>query len=448
MRGMRAFLILLAVLAVACGRGQPTEEPETAPSVVLVSIDTLRADRLGCYGHEPSVTPSIDAFRRDAVLFELTIAQAPSTLSSHASLFTSLIPHHHGASRTRRLALAPDHLTLAEVLRDAGFATAAFHGGGQLDAAFGVGQGFEIYETPGHQPDQPPGEEAFSDRFRPTVDRALAWLVEKQPSRFFLFLHTYEIHHPYTPSPEDLAAVEASYSGPLPSQISIDLLNGINAGRTPIGPEDLRHIESTYEAELHSVDTAFAVLIEGLRHLGLYEKSLIVFTSDHGEEFGEHGIVGWHSHTLFDELLRVPLLVKYPDAWHAGETLDEQVRLLDVAPTIVAAVGLERPAVFQGANLTHFAAGGPPPSPYALSALDEGATSLRTPEWKRIGRKLYDLTHDPGETRDVAAENAGVAEKLRRIKVELITEGPAIGPVEAPVSPELRERLESLGYVQ
>jgi arylsulfatase A-like enzyme len=445
---VRWLVIIVAVVAVACGRGRRADEPERAPSVVLVSIDTLRADRLGCYGHEPSVTPAIDAFRDDAVLFELAIAQAPSTLSSHASLFTSLIPHHHGASRTRRLALAPDHLTLAEVLREAGFATAAFHGGGQLDEVFGVGQGFDIYETPGHQPDQPPGEEAFSDRFRPTVDRALAWLEEEKPERFFLFLHTYEIHHPYTPSPEDLAAVEAGYRGPLPDEISIDLLNGINAGQTPIGPEDLQHIESTYEAEIRSVDAAFAILLEGLRHLGLYENSLIVFTSDHGEEFGEHGTVGWHSHTLFDELLRVPLLVKYPGAWRAGEALDAQVRLLDVAPTVLGAVGVDRPPVFQGANLTYFVAGGPPPSPYALSALDEGATSLRTPEWKRIGRQLYDLSHDPGETVDVAAEHAGVAEKLRRIKVELVTEGPSIGPVEAPVSPELKERLEALGYVE
>jgi arylsulfatase A-like enzyme len=445
---MRAFLLLLTVLTAACGLGQGPEEPDTAPSVVLVSVDTLRADRLGCYGREPSFTPAIDAFRKDAVLFEVAIAQAPSTLSSHASLFTSLIPHHHGASMTRRSALAPDHLTLAEVLQAEGFSTAAFHGGGQLDEVFGLDQGFEIYETPGHQPDQPLGEEAFSDHFRPTVERALTWLGEESPSRFFLFLHTYEVHHPYTPSPEDLAAVETGYAGPLPPEISIDLLRGINGGQTPLGPEDLRHIESTYEAELRSVDAAFATLAEGLRRLGLYDTTLIVFTSDHGEEFGEHGTVGWHSHTLYDELLRVPLLVKYPGAWHAGQKLDAQVRLLDVAPTVLGAVGVERPGVFQGANLTHFVSGGPPPSPYALSALDEGATSLRTREWKRIGRELYDLTEDPGETRDVAADNAGVAEKLRRIKVELVTEGPAIGAVDAPVSPELRERLESLGYVQ
>jgi arylsulfatase A-like enzyme len=124
------------------------------------------------------------------------------------------------------------------------------------------------------------------------------------------------------------------------------------------------------------------------------------------------------------------------------------VRLLDVAPTVLGAVGVERPGVFQGANLTHFIAGGPPPAPYALSALDRGGTSLRTREWKRIRRELYDLTEDPGETLDVAADHAGVAEKLRRIKVELITEGPAIGPVDAPVSPELQERLEALGYVE
>jgi arylsulfatase A-like enzyme len=445
---MRAFLLLLTVLTAACGLGQGPEAPDTAPNVVLVSVDTLRADRLGCYGREPSFTSAIDAFREDAVLFEVAIAQAPSTLSSHASLFTSLIPHHHGASMTRRSALAPDHLTLAEVLRTEGFTTAAFHGGGQLDEVFGLDQGFGVYETPGHQPDQPIGEEAFSDRFRPTVERALAWLEEESPSRFFLFLHTYEIHHPYTPSPEDLAAIETAYAGPLPPAISIDLLSGINGGQTPLGPEDLRHIESTYEAEIRSVDAAFAALVEGLRRLGLYDTTLIVFTSDHGEEFGEHGTVGWHSHTLYDELLRVPLLVKYPGGWHAGEKLDAQVRLLDVAPTVLGAVGVERPGVFQGANLTHFIAGGPPPSPYALSALDEGGTSLRTREWKRIRRELYDLGEDPGETLDVADDNAGVAEKLRRIKVELVTEGPSIGPVDAPVSPELQERLEALGYVQ
>ncbi len=436
--------MLVAAAALACGPGPGTEGPARAENVILVSIDTLRADRLGDYGRDPSFTPKIDAFREDAVLFELTIAQAPSTLSSHASLFTSLIPQHHGASIEGRKRLAPDHLTVAEVLQAEGLTTAAFHGGGQLDAAFGIGQGFDVYETPGHQP----GELAFSDVFKPTVEATLAWLEEDERQPFFLFVHTYEIHHPYTPSPESLAAVETDYEGDLPSEITIDMLSGINAKRTALSPEDLRHIESTYEAEIHSVDAAFGELIEGLRRLDLYESSLIIFTSDHGEEFGEHGTVGWHSHTLYDELLRVPLLIKYPGSWHAGQTLTDQVRLLDVAPTILGALGVDRPSLFQGANLTHYAGGGPPPAPYAVSVLDGGGTSVRTPEWKRIGRALFDLSKDPAETEDVAHLYPGTSEKLRRIKLELVTEGPSIGAVEAPISPELRERLEALGYVE
>jgi arylsulfatase A-like enzyme len=434
---------MMAATVAACGPGPRAEAPAPAENVILVSIDTLRADRLGCYGREPSFTPNIDAFREEAVLFELTIAQAPSTLSSHASLFTSLLPQHHGASIKRRRSLAPDHLTVAEVLRAEGFKTAAFHGGGQLDAVFGVGQGFDVWETPGHRPGEP-----FRDEFRPTVARALSWLEQVGQNPFFLFVHTYENHHPYTPSPENLAAVEADYEGPLPSEISIELLNAINTKRSTITPEDLRHIESTYEAEIRSVDAAFGALVEGLRRLDLYEQSLIIFTSDHGEEFGEHGMVGWHGHTLYDELLRVPLLIKYRDSWHAGQTLSDQVRLLDVAPTMLGALDRPRPTVFEGADLTLYAAGGPAPAPYAVSVLEEGGSSIRSPGWKRIRRSLFDLSRDPGETKDVAEEFPGTSEKLRLIKLELITEGPSIGAVAAPISPELRERLESLGYVE
>ncbi|MGD8896083.1 MAG: sulfatase [Acidobacteriota bacterium] len=435
--------LLMAATVAACGPGPRAEAPAPAENVILVSIDTLRADRLGCYGRVPSFTPNIDAFREDAVLFELTIAQAPSTLSSHASLFTSLLPQHHGASIERRRSLAADHLTVAEVLRAEGFKTAAFHGGGQLDAVFGVGQGFDVWETPGHRPG-----EAFKDEFQPTVAAALSWLEQVGQDPFLLFVHTYENHHPYTPSPENLAAVEADYEGPLPSEISIELLNAINTKRSTITPEDLRHIESTYEAEIRSVDAAFGALVEGLRRLDLYERSLVIFTSDHGEEFGEHGMVGWHGHTLYDELLRVPLLIKYRDSWHAGQTLSEQVRLLDVAPTMLSALDRERPAVFEGANLTLYAAGGAAPAPYAVSVLEEGGTSIRTPKWKRIRRSLFDLSHDPGETEDVAEKFPGTSEKLRLIRLELITESPSIGAVDAPISPELRERLESLGYVE
>ena len=410
--------------------------------VVLVSVDSLRADRLGCYGHRPSVTPSIDAFRRDAVLFELAIAEAPSTLPSHASIFTSLIPQHHGASVIHDTALAPTHLTLTEVLKTHGFSTAAFHGGGQLDVAFGLGQGFEVYKAKGHR-----GDDASYDRFLPTVQKGLTWLEQRKQQRFFLFLHTYEAHHPYTPSPADLAALDEGYRGPLPAWISTDVLSGINTGQTAIGPADLLHIEHAYEAEVHSVDAAFGALVEGLRRLRLYDRTLVVFISDHGEEFGEHGQVGRHGHTLYDELLRVPLLVKYPDSWRSGGTLPAQVRGIDIAPTMLGVLGVSVPAVFEGSDLTRYAAGGAPPPPYAVSALDGGGSSLRSGRWKWDRRALYDLSSDPGERVDVSGAHPTVAENLRRIEEEMVAKGPSVAPVSATIDPDLQEQLQALGYV-
>jgi arylsulfatase A-like enzyme len=440
-RRARALLGLAAaaLAALGCRGGSP---PEPALGVVLVSIDTLRADRLGCYGRRPSLTPSIDAFRQDAVLFEWVIAEAPSTLPSHASIFTSLIPQHHGASVTREMALAPAHLTLTEVLRDRGFSTAAFHGGGQLDAAFGLDQGFEVYKAKGHRP----GDASY-DRFLPTVEKGLAWLEPRRQGRFLLFLHTYEAHSPYTPSREGLAALDAGYQGPLPAEISTDLLAGINTGQTALAPADRLHIEHAYEAEVHSVDAAFATLVEGLRRLGLYDRTLIVFTSDHGEEFGEHGKVGRHGHTLYDELLRIPLLVKYPHSWRSGQALTAQVRGIDIAPTVLVALGMPVPAVFEGSDLTRYAAGGVPPPPYAVSVLDGGGSSLRSPRWKWDRHALYDLSTDPGERVDVSAAYPRVAERLRRKAEELVAKAATIGPVPATLDPALQERLRALGYL-
>jgi len=444
-RGRRAVLAVVAsllstALAASCRSGGPAP----ADSAVIVVIDTLRADRLGCYGRRPSVTPAIDAFRSDAVLFEQAIAQAPSTLASVASMLTSLIPHHHGASAAEDKAVGKDHVTLAEVARAYGFSTAAFVGGGQLDAAFGLSQGFETYET------MATDGQGFNDLFAPTVANGLAWLETHRRERFLLLLHTYEAHHPYTPSPEDLAAVApAPYEGPLPPHISIDMLSGINSGQTPLADADLRHVVHTYEAEIRSVDAAFGELVAGLRRLGLDEGTMLVFVSDHGEEFGEHGKVGWHGHTLYDELLRIPLLVRYPGSWRGGSSFDAQVRGIDIAPTVLAGLGLPVPESFQGTDLGIALRGGQPPPPYAISALDGsgGGTSLRSSEWKWDRRALYHLSDDPGETRNVAGEFRGVAEKLRRIKQELVVEAAPAEPEAADVSPELRERLRSLGYV-
>ena len=138
----------------------------------------------------------------------------------------------------------------------------------------------------------------------------------------------------------------------LPDEISKELLNSINRGETGIDERDLDHIKAAYDAEIRSVDEAFGELLRGLEALGLAGNTLVVFTSDHGEEFGEHGVVGWHSHTLYDELLSVPLLIRFPDGLAAGQTVEAQVRLLDLAPTITSAAGIEAPSTFEGVDLT------------------------------------------------------------------------------------------------
>jgi arylsulfatase A-like enzyme len=441
---LRAAIAGLAFVAglTGCHVGERAR-PVRAQAVVLVSIDTLRPDHLGCYGYPSPTSPNIDAFRKDAVLFREAIAHAPSTLPSHASLLTSLIPHHHGASIARGTALATGRLTLAEKFRQAGFATASFNGGGQLDATFGLDRGFDVYETPGGQ-----GADLAHDRFVREVEAGLAWIGGIARRRFFLFLHSYEVHHPYTPDAEARARLPERYDGPLLPDISIALLQEVNAGRRVLTPADRAHIVHAYDREIRSVDEAFGRLVAGLRAADLYEESLVVLTSDHGEEFGEHGVMGWHGHSLHDELLRVPLLIKFPRSWRGGRTMEAQVRGIDFAPTALTAAGVGVPPAFEGTELVQYVAGGAGPPPYAVAALDGGGTALRSREWKWIQRSLFRLSTDPGERADVADSFPEKADGLRRIKQRFVAEGDFVEGPRAAIDDDLRDRLRSLAYVQ
>jgi arylsulfatase A-like enzyme len=444
--------------------------PEEAPTVILISIDTLRPDRLGCYGAVKPTSPNLDRFREQAVLFTCAIAQAPSTLPSHATMLTSLLPEHHGAFFSRRSPLPGDLPTVATVLAAAGYRTAAFTGGGQIAPEFGLDRGFQVY-----------GVNEGGDDFSAAVRAGLEWL-EREPERpAFLFLHTYQVHHPYTPDAELLPMFDDDYAGPLPDEISKDLLKRINRGEVVIDERDLQHILAAYDTEIRSVDEAFGELMNGLDKLGLAANALVVFTSDHGEEFGEHGAVGWHSHTLYDELLRVPLLIRFPDGFAAGATVDDQVRLLDVAPTITSAAGLDAPPSFEGFDLRRVIDGNVPPLP-ALSQLDlpvgERVMSMRTLNWKLYPRAafygdpfankkpplwtrirnhyrlwrhpyvLFDLANDPGERVDVLAENFWISTGLEKLITSLSGERPLPPPVPTvTVEDATAERLEALGYV-
>jgi len=442
----RALIACLAA-ACACWLACPSRrtQPASAPAVVLVSIDTLRPDHLGCYGYSRPISPRIDAFRREAVLMRDVVASAPSTLASHASMFTSLLVQHHGASVAAQSALRPGLVTLAELLQRAGFATASFNGGGELHRVWGLDRGFEVYESATDST----VSEIGADTLAGQVQLAKKWLEGLGSRPFFLFLHTYEVHHPYTPAPERLRAVEPSYSGRLPDRISIRLLEKINSGQRRLAPGDLEHIVAAYDAEIASADAGFGDLLDLLRRLGRYDSSIVVLTSDHGEEFGERGKVGWHGDTLYDEQIRIPLMVKLPQGRLAGKTVEPQVRGIDIAPTLLSQLGLPAPPEFSGTAID-FAGGAPGHPPWSMATIEgrpQGA-AVRTDRWKWYEGRLYDLEHDPGERRDVAGLHPEVERDLEdRLMASLRSrEIAAATPVSMPG--EVQDQLRALGYLQ
>lgn len=445
---IRFLTILVAVLA-ACSGGQDVNpasplppEPGIAPPqrIVFVSIDTLRADHLGCYGYARPTSPHLDDLCEEGIVFEQAIAAAPSTLPSHASMFTSLIPAHHGALISRRHPLAEAHMTLAEVLRDSGYRTAGFHAGGQVDGAHGLDQGFDTY--------------ASRSSFAEVVAAGVSWLDSLEAGDpAFLFLHTYDVHHPYDPPQEHRLFDDPDYSGDLPAKISIELLREFNEGKK-LGEGDLERIVATYDAGIHAMDATLGSLFEELKQRAVYDDALIIVTSDHGEEFGEHGWVGWHAHSLYDELLHVPLVVRIPMAKFAGIRVGHQVSGLDIAPTILALAGLEAPESFQGTSL--FLAG----HPFAISQRDGSRALLKTaarsrdtkvitkrPNWTFPHARVFDLVSDPGERHP----SRPWPWQLSRVQSEAVlaaVEARALHPVRAvEFSSDMEEQLKALGYL-
>ena len=299
------------------------------------------------------------------------------------------------------------------------------------------------------------GPIAPGDRLDTAVRSALSWLDRQGSGRpFFLFLHSYEVHSPYTPDPE-LRARFGRFPTRLGDAVSVLDLWQVKEGQSSFGPADLAHIVASYDAEIVSADRGFGRLLDGLRQRGLEERTVVVLTSDHGEEFGEHGVVGWHSHTLFDELLRVPLVVRLPGGAHAGHRIEYQVSGIDLAPTVLDAAGLVPPATFQGRSLLDLVEGAASsPSPFVLSGRDSkrrDLLSLRGEGWKWIRFDgLYDLRADPGETRNLrnTSEEARARQRVLRSRADRWLNArrpPAVVDVEPGQAME--EQLRALGYI-
>jgi arylsulfatase A-like enzyme/Flp pilus assembly protein TadD len=413
-------LALVCLVAPACTSREPAAAGRpTAPNapVVLISIDTLRADRLPAYGYKGVETPAIDRLRKDAILFERAYTHAPLTLPAHASLLSGLLPPDHGVRNNIGYALDARHETLAETLRARGYATGGFVSAFVLRRATGIARGFETYDDVATAR----GAKAAGEVQRPgseTVARALAWLRATGERPFFLFVHLYDPHTPWTPPEPQRARWGASYEG-----------------------------------EIAAADAAVGTLLEGLRALGRYDSSVVVLTSDHGEGLGDHGEQE-HGILLYREVLQVPLLVKLAGSERAGATLKAASGLRDLMPTIAALVGAQAPAAARGRDLLAAAKEAEAAEPGIYSEtyyprIHLGWSELRSLTDARYQLidgprpELYDLQNDFAQTRDVLAEKPQVAQAMR---AALAAAGTDYRPP-APANAAERERLRSLGYL-
>lgn len=402
------------------GRGP---SPAQARSLVILTIDTLRADRL-----DSRRMPALSAFAASGLRFDQARTAAPLTLPSHASLMTGLVPPLHGA-RENGQRLADTHLTLARVLKAAGFRTGAFVSAFVLDRQFGLSSGFEVYDDRvARDADAALRLEAERDGAA-TIDAALQWIgsIDRSRDRFFLWVHLFEPHAPYAPSRGCGAATRA----------------GGDAGNEAAGDAGV----GAYDRDVRCADTLAGRLIAALSGMPEASSTAWVIAGDHGEALGEHG-EATHGMLLYDATLRVPLILHGPGAPAAA--LETSVSLVDVAPTVLRWLGLTPPAAMSGTDLLASPGGERDvysETMYPRAAGWHGLSSLTGTRWKAIRSsemELYDLQADRGETANLAAAHRQTADAMAG---ELVRLGTPQGAVASGPSSESRERLRALGYV-
>ncbi len=397
-------------LAVACGGAVPA--PPLRGTIVYL-VDTLRADHLSCYGYERETSPHLDAFARDALVFERCLSQSTWTKPSTASVLTGLYPAQHGANK-ETASMPAEVVTLAERLSETGVSTAAFYANSWLNEKHGLGQGFTTYEWV---------SSAVERRTREVVDRALAFLDGLGDERFFLYLHVVDPHAPYDPPPPYDARFDSGYTGPVDGHYGL----GEHRGRLQdLDPDGLQRLVDLYDGEIAYTDSEFGRFLEQLDARGRLEDTLVVFTSDHGEEFREHG--GWrHNARLFDEVVRVPLVVRAPPVLTAPgpRRVDALALQIDVAPTVLAAFGLPLPDELPGRDLLALARDASDAPFFGLTEVDSGGTYRKgvvgagkkyVRAWAPTQEEfLYDLERDPGETRDLLVADPALADAHRAV---------------------------------
>ena len=465
-RGRRALLAASIAAALhACGPGGGEQGstgaspgPGAARNVILLSIDTLRADHLGCYGYARETSPALDALAQRGALFEDVVSSSSWTVPAHMSMLTGLYPRSHGVS-TDAKELPAETTTLAEHLSGLGFVAGAIVNTGLL-RKHGFPRGFVLYDVLNPRERAGADSAAGARASAPTiVARARAWLQARPERRFFLLLHLYDLHTDYAPRPEYLARFERPYSGTV-TGTTTELRDYMMRapGTRELGPEDARRLIDLYDAEIRQLDDAVAGLFATLDELGLAEDTLLVVTSDHGEEFLDHGDV-LHGKTLHPEMVQVPLILVGPGV-PRGARIRGQVSPVDLFPTIATLLGVSRPDGLEGLDLSaawRAPAAWPPQRALFAETRSwpghaEGSlhAAIRKDSWALHydhlsgEKRLFHHDQDPGELTDLAARDPERVEALWRELEAFLANAKELE--DQPISEEELEELRALGY--
>jgi arylsulfatase A-like enzyme len=506
-------LALLAAAAVsslaACGRSDGEDAAGRPLNLVIVVLDTLRADHLGLYGYPRDTSPHLDAFARESFVFERAESAAPWTTPSLLSLVTSLYPEAHGARgfpNPRRT--SEEVVTLAEVLKRHGYATAAFTEGGYAKGDFGLDQGFDTFPPNPGDDESHDSHLLFPSRLEGNLARTLRWLREREEEPFFLFFQTYEPHGPYRAPEEYIRRYRPHYDerkehervrraverwnrerrvdpadsllvsrhtvhcrlvgmAPLLDKkgfMRANLALGLDLPKAYRSGPFLQWLRDIYDAEIAYTDEQMSRLWRFLDEEGLGDRTLVVVASDHGEGLGDHGELQ-HGRVLFDEILRIALILRAPRRVGEPRRVPELVRSVDVMPTLLELLGIPAAELpMQGRSLLPLLAGERLDllsfsHARAVSEEEDSVHSVRDERWRLVvdrasgAARLYDLREDPGETRDAAAANPDVVARLRSALEEQGERDRAVAaeirPAEQPaeLDPELQRDLRALGYL-
>lgn len=467
--GLFALAAIWVLIGCKCSKSKVNPK-SPGPDIILVSIDSLRQDHLGCYGYHRQTSPTIDKLAQQGVRCTTAVSTTSWTLPAHAALFTGLYNSAHGLIDVQ-CSLEEEFVTLAEVLKQAGYQTAGFFGGPLLHPAFGFNQGFTTYQscmTPilANSSDEAIRKESHkltnvshSDITGPRMlEKFRSWLKTADEQPFFVFFHMWDVHYDYIPPQEYIDMFDSNYTG------TVDAKNFMWSKEIHrnMPKRDLQHVIALYDAEIRFTDDILGKILAELDSYGRLEQTLIVITADHGEEFFEHKGKG-HNRTLYDEVVRVPLIFHWPGHFSNGGVINEQVRLIDIMPTILGQVSIPLNTEVQGRDISELLQGkGSLEYPAFCELMSDGRQyqALRTGQSKvivnaRTGtQKYFDLLEDPGEQKPLIQTGGKIQQaltKLAAIIQESITlrkhlVGRQAGK-KSELDEEMKQRLESLGYI-